>query len=360
MTVDSLDPERLRAKQSLLAQVSFGAYTAPMIALGVRLGLYGALADAGSVTSRELAERTGLHERWLREWLRGQAAAGLIEYEGKGRFRLSPEAAYLLADEESPAFAGGRMLSIPVHVATLERLPEAFRTGLGFTWDARGRGAAESTQRARSAWYQRELVAKVLPGVEGLAAKLSAGAEVADVGCGSGLALIEIARAFPRSRLHGYEVSAAALELAAANLGAAGVENVTFHQLNGEPLPAEPRFDLALTFDCLHDMTDPASTGAAIRRALLPDGVWLIMEIECAPSFEENLARGAERAATSYAISVLSCLASSMAAPGAVGYGTLGLPEPALRDIVTSAGFRRFRRLALPVPLFNTLYEARP
>src|SRR3990170_3846090 len=126
MTADSLDPERLRAKQSLLAQGSFGAYTAPMIALGVRLGLYGALADAGSVTSRELAERTGLHERWLREWLRGQAAAGLIEYEGKGRFRLSLEAAYLLADEESPAFAGGRMLSIPVHVATLERLPGAF------------------------------------------------------------------------------------------------------------------------------------------------------------------------------------------------------------------------------------------
>jgi len=360
MTSPTLDPEKLRAKQSLLAQITFGAYAAAMINLGVRLGLYKALANAGGATSSELARRTGLHERWLREWLRGQAAAGVLDYEGEGRFSLSPEAAQLLADEESPVFAGGRVLSLPAHLASLERLPEAFRTGLGFTWDDRGLAATEATERARSLWYHRELVTSVLPGVEGLEAKLATGADVADVGCGSGLALIAIARAFPRSRFRGYEISAIALERAVANLKEAGLSNVSFHDARREVLPKEPAFDLVLTFDCLHDMADPASVAAEICRALRPEGVWLILEIDAAPTFEENLARDAARAATSYAISVLSCLASSMAEPGAVGYGTLGLPEPVLREIVAGAGFHRFRRLDLPAPLFNALYEARP
>jgi hypothetical protein len=107
-------------------------------------------------------------------------------------------------------------------------------------------------------------------------------------------------------------------------------------------------------------MTDPAAMAVMIRRAVAADGTWLILEIDAAPTFEENLARNREQAATSYAISVLSCLASSMAAPGAVGYGTLGLPEPVLREIVAAAGFRRWRRLDLPAPLFNVLYEAKP
>jgi SAM-dependent methyltransferase len=359
MAKPELDPRKLAAKQALLRLVTFGAYAATMISLGCRLDLYASLARAGSATPAELARRTGLHERWLREWLRAQAAAGVIEY-ASGRFSISPEAASLLADAESADFAGGRMLSMPAHISNLERLPAAFRSGIGYTWDDRGRAATEATERARGAWYERDLVANILPKLERLAAKLAAGATVADVGCGTGRALIQLAKAYPRSRFHGYEISADALEVAAHHRREAGLANVIFHNAETEPLPDQPTFDLVLTFDCLHDMTDPAAMAVMIRRAIAADGTWLILEIDAAPTFEENLARNREQAATSYAISVLSCLASSMAAPGAVGYGTLGLPEPVLREIVTAAGFRRCRRLDLPAPLFNVLYEAKP
>lgn len=352
------DPEKLAQKQALIAQITFGAYTAAMVNLGLRLGLYEALA-AGAATAARLAERTGLHERWLREWLQAQAAAGVIEYEGEGSFRLSAEMAELLTHAASPSFAGGRLLSLPAHLASLDRLPQAFRSGLGFTWDDRGPGAIDATERARRAWYERDFVSRVIPAVEGLQDKLMRGARAADVGCGTGLALVQLGRAFPRSRFQGFEVSAAALARAEANRAAAELTNVTFHDARQEPLPQEPTFDLVLTFDCLHDMTDPARAAREIRRALRPDGVWLIMEIDAAPTFEENLARDPARAAVSYAISVLSCLPSSMAEAGAVGYGTLGLPEPALRELAAGAGFRQLRRLNLPTPLFNALYEAR-
>ncbi|HLF71987.1 MAG TPA: class I SAM-dependent methyltransferase [Dehalococcoidia bacterium] len=355
-----LDPMKIKQTQELLQNASFGAFTVAMTGLGCRLGLYKALAGAGAVTSVELAKRTGLHERWLREWLRSQAASDVLVYEGDGRFRITDETASFLADEDAPTYAGQRLLSLPELFRSLSRLPESFRTGIGYTWDERGREATANTDRARVGWYRRELVPKTLPGVDGLVAKLEAGAEVADVGCGTGWALWNIARAYPRSRFHGYEISEDALDLARENASEAGLTNVTYHQALTDPMPQTPTFDLMLTFDCLHDMTEPRAAAAEIRRAIKDDGTWLIMEIDSMPTYEENLARNRGGAAAGYAVSVLACLASSMAAPGAVGYGTLGLPEPILRELVQSAGFKRFKRLDLPAPVMNALYEARP
>jgi 2-polyprenyl-3-methyl-5-hydroxy-6-metoxy-1,4-benzoquinol methylase len=355
-----LDPKKIKQTQELLQNASLGAYTAAMTGLGCRLGLYKALAGAGAVTSVELAQRTGLHERWLREWLRSQAASDVLVYEGEGRFRLTDETASLLADEDSPSYAGQRLLSLPAQYASLSRMPESFRTGIGYTWDERGREATENTERGRMGWYRRELVPKTLPGVEGLVAKLEAGAEVADVGCGTGWALWNIAKAYPRSRFHGYDISEDALALARENAAEAGLTNITYHQALTDPMPQTSAFDLMLTFDCLHDMTEPRAAAADIRRAIKDDGTWLIIEIDSMPTYEENLKRDRRAAASSYAVSVLACLASSMAAPGAVGYGTLGLPEPILRELVLSAGFERFKRLDLPAPVMNALYEARP
>lgn len=206
-TEQAPDPEKLRAKTLEIAGLYRGAYISAMVCLGIRLGLYPVLRDAGAVTSEELASRTGLHERWLREWLRGQAAAGLIDYLGEGRFQLSPETAALLADQDSLPYLGNQFDALPHHMERIRLLTDAFRTGVGLSWDERGPESAGFTEQLFRNWYRHLLVPTALPLLDGVVAKLESGAKVADVGCGSGIALIEMAQAFPRSDFHGYEIS---------------------------------------------------------------------------------------------------------------------------------------------------------
>ena len=358
MTLPEIDQSRLQEMQALLTRLTSGAFVTAMAALGIRLGLFGAMADAGPLTPEDLGRRTGMHERWLREWLRCMGAGGLVDYEGEGRFRLSAEAALLLASPESTAFAGNRLASFPERMKVMDKLPQAFRTGLGYTWDDRGEDAVLMTEAARRSWYQNELATRAVPLLDGVAGKLTAGARVADLGCGTGIALIELAKVFPASQYHGYEISQGNLDRAARNLEASGAQNVHFHNALSEPLPGDGSFDLVLTFDVLHDMTHPETAAAGVRQAVKPDGTWFILEIDCAPTYEGNLERSRELAALGYATSIMNCLASGMSEPGGAGLGTLGLPEPVLRDLVTAAGFSRFRRVEMKTP--HALYEVRP
>ncbi len=327
-----------------------------MVALGVRLGLYGALKGAGPVTSDDLAAKTGLHERWLREWLRGQAAGGVIEYQGDDKFELSPEVAMLLAEEESPMYLGGNFDSLPRHMSMVEPLKESFRTGIGFSWTDRDDEWVAGTEQMFRNWHRQQLVPAALPTLDGTLAKLADGAKVADVGCGTGIALIEMAKAFTDSDFHGYEISLGAIERGEVNKAEAGVTNVSFHNIASDPLPANASFDLITTFDCLHDMTHPQDAAAAINAAMHPDGVWLIADINSAPTFEENLSNPV--VPMMYALSVLSCLSSGLSTPDGAGLGTVGLPEPKMRELVEAAVFTRFRRLDIPHPI-NEFYEVR-
>jgi SAM-dependent methyltransferase len=357
MVSQQVDGVKLLGRLDQVRGIAQDLYVSLMVYLGRRLALYQVMQGNGPLTSGDLAEATGLHERWLREWLRGQAAAGLIDYQA-GRFELSPEAAAVLADENHLAFLGYIFDSIPDRAGIVQRLPEAFRTGVGLSWDDRGEGSIQSTEFTFRNWYRHVLVPAALPLLEGIVSRLEAGARVADLGCGTGVALVQMARAFPRSEFHGYEISELSLERAKENCAAAGATNVFLHNLRQEALPADAGFDLITTFDCLHDMTDPARQAAApIRAALRPDGVWFIVDINGAATFEENLEKPG--VAMMYAMSVLSCLSSSLSEPGGAGLGTLGLPEPALRELVQTAGFTRFRRLDLPHPI-NAYYEVRP
>lgn len=358
MAETSPDPDKLQEKQKLITSITSGAFVTAMASLGIRLGLFGAMAGAGSLTSRDLAERTGLHERWLREWLRSLGASGLVEYDGDDRFSLPPEVAYLLADPSAAGFVGNRLTSFPERMKVMDRLPDAFRTGLGYTWDDRGEAGVLMTENSRKAWFERDLVPLALPALEGVIEKLQAGAVVADLGCGTGIALIEMARAYPEARYTGYDISLANLERAALNQRNAGLNAIEFRDIAAEPLPEDGRFDLVTTFDVLHDMTHPEVAAASVYRALKPDGTWFILEIDCAPTYEGNLERGREQAALGYATSVMNCLPSGMSEPGGAGLGTLGLPEPVLGELVRGAGFTRFRRLDVKAP--HALYEARP
>ena len=212
-----------------------------MVHLGDRLGLYRALADAGEpLTSVELAERTGLDERWVREWAYNQAAAKLIDAEGPDgheRFSLSPEAVAVLADADSPAFGMGQFTRLPGLMATLDSMPEAFRTGLGYDYDSHGEDGAASVERSFEPWYRNYLIPVALPALDGVVPRLEAGGTAADVGCGAGVAVCLMATAFPASEIHGYDISRLALERAEPATGGLRADQ--------RPLPRRPRPSVA-------------------------------------------------------------------------------------------------------------------
>ena len=353
-----VDMEKAQKKAEQIFGLLGGALVSGMIYLGDRLGFYRALQSGEPVTSDELARKMGLHERWVREWLQGQAAAGLIDYKGDGRFALSPEAAFVLADENSPLFLAGGFCALPTQMAILEKLPESFKTGLGLPYDALGPEGARGVERLLAPWYRTQLVPTALPKLDGVVSKLKAGAKAADVGCGGGIAALEMAKAFPQSRFHGYDISKYALERAEKNKATAGVSNVTFHDASREPMPGDASFDFISTFDCLHDMAHPEVVISAIRKALKPEGTWIIADIHGQPTFEQNLTDN-PLAALMYGFSVLCCMSSAMSEPNGAGLGTLGFPEPVARRMVTEAGFTRFKSHDFHNPI-NAYYEVRP
>jgi SAM-dependent methyltransferase len=353
-----VDPERLRDFARRLFGHLTGAVTSALVYLGDALGLYRALAEGGPATSAELASRCGLDERWVREWLYNQAAAGLLEAGAGERFALSPEGRAVLADETHPAFGAGTFSQLPQMLGVVPRLEESFRTGVGLPYDAFGPEGARGIERGFAPWLKTFLVPAVIGRVPGLRERLAAGAKVADVGCGGGAALRLLAEAFPAAELHGYELSRHALARAEQGRAEAGLANLHFHAVPDDPLPEDGRFDLVLCFDCLHDMTHPERVARSIRRALRDDGVWLIADVKAHPSFAENVAQN-PMAPLMYGFSVLTCMSSALAEPGGAGLGTLGLPEARARSLAEDAGFARFRRLEVEHPV-NAFYEARP
>jgi 2-polyprenyl-3-methyl-5-hydroxy-6-metoxy-1,4-benzoquinol methylase len=333
-----------------------GEMVSLLIHLGDRLGLYRAMDGAGPVTSTELAERTGLHERWVREWLRGQGAAGLLTWGDDDRFELTAAGAAVLADEDgSLAFAAGAF-SAPPAPDFVDDLADAFATGIGLPYDRQGPSGAHRTERMLGPWSRLALVPQILPALDGVVERLEAGAEVADVGCGAGLALVAMAERFPRSRFHGYDISRHAIDRATVVIAEAGLDNVELHLADVDVLPHEPTFSLVLTFDCLHDMTRPGATIAAISKAIRPDGTWLVKDIRCADHARDNLRN--PMAAMMYGFSIASCMSSALSEPDGAGLGTLGLPPELLREMTEAAGFTRFRVIDVDEPA-NLYYEVR-
>lgn len=356
-SLDGIDLNVAQTKAQLVAGFSAGAANAAMIYLGDALGLYTAMKGAAPLTSVEFATQTGLQERWLREWLQQQAAAGILEYRGEGRFELLPETALVVADEANPFAMIGTIGGLPERMGNLPRIADSFRTGVGLTIDDRGPNSAIGVERQLAPWHRTVLVQTLLPAIDGVVARLESGADVADIGCGSGVALIEMAKAYPRSRFHGYDISKNSLARGEENVRAAGVTNVLFHDVAVDALPPAPAYDLICTFDCLHDMTNPDIVVTAIRQSVRPDATWVIADINGAETFEENLK--SRLTGVILAASIQGCLPSGLSEPGGAGLGALGLPEPRMRDLTERNGFTRFRRLPIDHPV-NAYYEVRP
>lgn len=322
--------------------------------IGDRLGLFATLAAAGPVTIEELAARTALDRRYLREWLNAMTAAEYLEYDpATARYRLPAEHASVLADEQSPFCLGGFLETIVPAVSQAPGVLQAFRTGGGVPQTAYAPEMFEAIERSTAPWYRHKLVKEWLPALPAVQQKLSAGARAADVGCGSGRAAIALAGAFPAAHVHGYDNHPGSIERARANARAAGVaERVHFEVLDAASLPAAS-FDFVTTFDVVHDAADPIGLLRGIHRALTPDGSYLMLEMNCAPSVEGNIGPLGKLV---YSVSTLYCMTQSLAA-GGLGLGA-AMGEPKARELAAAAGFGDFRRLPIDDP-FSALYELR-
>ncbi|MEM7017153.1 MAG: class I SAM-dependent methyltransferase [Pseudomonadota bacterium] len=350
-----LDEDKLKAFSLNVWKYKQGEMVSLMIHLGDRLGLYKAMDGEGLMTSSELAEKTGLHERWVREWLHGQAAGSLLEYE-EGRFELTPEGAEILAHEEDSLMFAAGAFHAPAGVELAERLAEAFRTGIGLTYEQLGPNAAHRTERMLGPWTRLALVPEIIPALDGVHDKLQQGAVAADVGCGGGLAIAAMAEAYPNSQFHGYDPSSSAIERLNNKISNNGLKNLSAHVASGEELTTEPTFDFLITFDCLHDMTHPDRVIGTIKKALKPDGTWLIKDIRSHPDFEKN--RRHPLLAMMYGFSVSACMSSAMSEPDGMGLGTLGFNPEVAERMLKEGGFSHFQVKDFDDPS-NLYYEVR-
>jgi SAM-dependent methyltransferase len=334
----------------------FGAALhATTVIVGEKLGLYKALAAGGPLTPAELAGRTGTTERYVREWLAAQAASGYAVYDAAaGRYSLTPEQAFALADETSPAYIPGAF-QIAASLAKDEpKIAEAFRTGKGVGWHEHHTDLFHGTEKFFRPNYVANLIGGWLPALEGVVEKLERGARVADVGCGHGVTTVLMGEAFPRSTFVGYDYHPASIERAREAARRAGVEGrVGFEVARAKDFPGKD-FDLVAFFDCLHDMGDPAGAATHVRAALAPEGTWMIVEPFAHDRLEQNLNPVGR---IFFSASTFICTPASLAQEVGLALGAQA-GEARIRDVVTQGGFRRFRRAA-ETP-FNLVFEARP
>jgi SAM-dependent methyltransferase len=330
-----------------------GALTCILAGIGDRLGLFKDLASNGPSTSSELAARTAIQERYAREWLGGMASAGYVEYDPATRqFRLPPEHAPALAQEGGPFFFGGMYQMFPAMVSVVDQITEAFRIGGGVRQGVYPAAFWDGMERFTAGWFENLLLQHWIPAMPEVEAKLKQGADVADIGCGRGRALVKLAQAFPKSRYTGYDVFGPAVEQASERARNADVaDRVKFEQLDVvKGLPQQ--FDLITTFDVVHDAADPLGLLKAIRSALKPDGHYVCLDSNCSDKLEEN---AGPLGAMFHGVSILYCMTTSLANGGA-GLGTLGFHESKVHEFCAEAGFTSVRRLPLENP-FNNIYE---
>ena len=320
--------------------------------IGDRLGIFSALAEAGSVTSATLAERTGLSERYIREWLGAMTAAGYVNYDPAAKtYAMPAEHAMVLARDDSPFFAGGFIEMIVPQMSIAPKVMQSFKDGRGVAQSEYPPETWEAMERSSASMYKHRLIRKWLPTMPQVVAKLGEGGSSLDVGCGSGRAAIAIATAFPKAKVFGFDAHAGSLGRARVNASSAGLgDRINFDVVDCTKLPAA-QFDFISTFDVVHDSVDPDALLKSIRAALKPGGTYLMVEVNVSSNLEDNIN---PMGRLMYSMSTLYCMTVSLAHGGA-GIGAC-MGEAKARELVAAAGFKHFRRLPID-DLFSALYE---
>lgn len=352
--VPTLDMNKLNAFIGQFVTDLGAAVHTGMVVIGEKLGLYKALAG-GPMSSAELAAKTRTDERYLREWLASQAAGGYITYdEITNTFRLSEEQAFALANEDSPAYLPGAFELALGSLAAVPRITDAFRTGAGMGWHEHVDGVFHGCEKFFRPGYAANLVSTWIPALRGVKPKLEAGARVADVGCGKGASTLLMAKAFPNSQFFGFDYHDKSIEAARESAKRAGVaDRVKFEVSSAKQFPGT-NYDFVAVFDCLHDMGDPIGAAAHVRQSLAKDGTWMIVEPFANDQLKDNLNPVGR---VYYSFSTLLCTPCSRSQEVGLCLGAQA-GEGRIREVVTTAGFSRFRR-ATETP-FNIVYEARP
>ncbi len=328
---------------------------AALVVMGDRLGLYRALAGAGGLTPVELARRSEVSERYVREWLNAQAAGGFVEYDPlDGTYTLPPEQAVALTDQSSPAFLPGFFQIALGTVIDSPRITEAARRGEGVGWHEHNHDVYEGCERFFRPGYNAALVPAWLPALDGVVEKLESGAKVADIGCGHGSSTILMAQAFPDSTFFGSDYHEGSIETARSRAQDAGVADRVSFETAAAASDHGAGYDLVTMFDCLHDMGDPVGAARQVRRMLASDGTWMIVEPMAGDRVEDNLNPVGR---TYYGFSTFLCTPASLSQEVGLALGAQA-GEARIGDVAAGGGFTRFRRAA-ETP-FNLVFEARP
>ena len=350
----SLNPDTLNQLLGQMVNDLGAAVNGALVVLGDELGLYATLANIGPATSQELAEKTGLNERQLREWLSAQAASGYVTYDSASEaFFLTPEQTAVFADPDSPAAMTGGFYSVSAVYHDEPLVAESFRTGAGLPWGNHHNCLFCGTERFFRPGYEANISEKWIPALDGVQEKLCAGARVADIGCGHGVSTLIMAKAFPKSEFFGFDLHPASIERANSCAKEQEVTNIHFSVAPAKDFPGRD-YEFATVFDALHDMGDPVGAASHVRQSLRPDGTFMIVEPIAADSLAENINPVGR---VYYGFSTMVCTPASLSQEVGLALGAQA-GERRLREVLSKGGFTRFRR-ATETP-FNMILEARP
>jgi 2-polyprenyl-3-methyl-5-hydroxy-6-metoxy-1,4-benzoquinol methylase len=349
----AIDPDKLNAFLNLAVSDMGAAAHACVVLLGDRLGLFRAMRDGTPVTSQQLSERTGVRERYVREWLKANAASKYADYDATtDTYSLSPEQAFALAEDDTALDLPGFHYMIASCMRDQEKLADAFREGRGFGWHEHDKDLFVGCERFFRPTYLMHLVSEWIPALKGAEAKLKAGGRVADVGCGHGASTMLMAKAYPQSEFTGFDYHAGSIEHASAEAKRRGLsDRVRFEVAPAASFPGSG-YDLVTCFDCLHDMGDPVGAARHVRQALAPGGTWMVVE----PIAGDNTAANLNPVGRIYySASTMFCVPASLSQEVGLGLGAQA-GEKRLSEVLQEGGFSQVRRAA-ETP-FNMVLEA--
>lgn len=350
-----MDKDKVKSFAEKVFADMAGAMTAGMGYVGVKTGLFRAMAGKGPMRADALAGASGLHPRYVEEWLKGMASAGYLDYDAAAQtYRLPDEQGYLLASDDTDHFMGGLFAMAPVLLRAAPAVAEAFQRGGGVGFAAFGPEGVAGLDLINRGQYEQRLTSYWLKARPELADRLARGGRALDVGCGAGRVPIALARDFPKSEIVGIDPDPESIRQAQAAASAAGLaDRVRFRVATTADIDRGAGFDLITLCDCLHDFVAPQETLAQVRGLLAPEGALFIVEPKAGDRLEDNFnAVGT----MFYGFSLFHCMTQSLAA-GGPGLGTC-LGPARTEALVREAGFRQFDRLDIKSPV-NLFYMAR-